>query len=367
MQIWIVNVGDIKPMEFPLSFFMDYAWNPGKIGPTDLQQYTEQWCTDQFGPTHAKEIATIISQYAKFNGRRKPELLDERTYDALLTYEAFQVTKDYKDLLAKAENINAALPPAYRDAYFQLVLHPVRACSNLQEMYFAVARNRYAALEGNPAANQWADEVRRLYVNDSLITKQYHQLSNGKWNHMMSQTHIGYTYWQQPPIQRMPEVRNISTDPNYTLPVLVIPEIKSAESLIPANTVKPSFFEQEGYVSIEADHFSKAVNSKEIRWQVLPDHGRTGSAVTAFPVTATRQVPVGNAPHLQYDIYLLDSGSFKLSAYFSPTLNIHHNKDGLQYAISVDDEKPQVISLNADDSSVQVWQKWVADNISTAY
>jgi hypothetical protein len=27
-QLWLVNVGDIKPMEFPLQFFMDYAWNP---------------------------------------------------------------------------------------------------------------------------------------------------------------------------------------------------------------------------------------------------------------------------------------------------------------------------------------------------
>ena len=27
-RIWIVNVGDIKPMEFPIQFFMDYAWNP---------------------------------------------------------------------------------------------------------------------------------------------------------------------------------------------------------------------------------------------------------------------------------------------------------------------------------------------------
>ena len=70
-QIWIVNVGDIKPMEFPISFFLDYAWNPEKIGADDLQKYTEQWAAEQFGNKYAKEIAEIISKYTKYNGQKK--------------------------------------------------------------------------------------------------------------------------------------------------------------------------------------------------------------------------------------------------------------------------------------------------------
>src|SRR5690606_32776492 len=66
-QIWIVNVGDIKPMEFPISFFLDYAWDPDKIGPDDIQTYGEQWAAAQFGPKHAKEIAEILALYAKYN------------------------------------------------------------------------------------------------------------------------------------------------------------------------------------------------------------------------------------------------------------------------------------------------------------
>src|SRR5262249_22684153 len=30
--VWVVNVGDLKPMEFPISFFLDYAWHPDRIG-----------------------------------------------------------------------------------------------------------------------------------------------------------------------------------------------------------------------------------------------------------------------------------------------------------------------------------------------
>jgi endonuclease/exonuclease/phosphatase family metal-dependent hydrolase len=97
-DIWIVNVGDIKPMEFPISFFLDYAWNPEKIGADDLQKYTGQWAAAQFGNEHAEEIADIISKYGKYNGRRKPELLDDKTYN-LDNYNEFKnVVKDYNDL-----------------------------------------------------------------------------------------------------------------------------------------------------------------------------------------------------------------------------------------------------------------------------
>ena len=74
-QIWIVNVGDFKPMEFPISFWLDYAWNPEKIGADDLQKYTEQWAADQFGSKHAKEIADIISKYRNTMAEENPNCL----------------------------------------------------------------------------------------------------------------------------------------------------------------------------------------------------------------------------------------------------------------------------------------------------
>src|SRR6185295_1420824 len=79
-QIWIVNVGDLKPMEFPISFFLDYAWNPDRLPAQDLGAYTERWAERQFGSEHAAEIADMLAKYTKYNGRRKPELLAPGTY-----------------------------------------------------------------------------------------------------------------------------------------------------------------------------------------------------------------------------------------------------------------------------------------------
>jgi hypothetical protein len=123
-----------------------------------------------------------------------------------------------------------------------------------------------------------------------------------------------------------------------------------------------SFSEREGYVSIEANYYTKAVNTNGITWTVLPDLGRTGSAITPYPVTAPLQTPGGTAPHLEYDVYLTSGDSVKVMAYFSPTLNFH-NDEGLKYAVSIDNDQPQIITLNKDDNNNRVWEGWVANNI----
>lgn len=360
-EIWIVNVGDIKPMEFPISFFLDYAWNPEKIGPEALQAYTENWAANQFGGEHAAAIAEILTKYATYNSRRKPELLDANTY-SLATYEWGKVVYDYKELLKKATAIGQALPTTSQDAYFQLVLHPVNACANLYEMYYNVALNKAANANNLPGANVYADKVKELYGNDSIITAQYHRLNNGKWNHMMSQTHIGYTYWQQPNNQVMPEVKYMTGDNASRLPDGGVKDVAAAS--IPEGVTGNVFYEEElSGVSIGADHYTRAINTPVIKWQVLPDHGRTGSAITPFPVTARPQVPGGNSPHLEYDIYTFSKGEATINTYFSPTLNFHNTAEGLQYAISIDDEAPQIISINKEDNNVRTWEKWVANNI----
>lgn len=362
-RIWIVNVGDIKPMEFPISFFLDYAWNPEKIGANDLQGYSQQWAGDQFGKQYAKDIADLLNQYAKYNARRKPELLDAKTY-SLGTGEWQTIVNDYNNLLKKAEDINHTLPSAYKDAYFQLVLHPIKACANLNELYYNVALNENAYANKWVTSNNYANKVKELYANDSLITEEYHRVNNGKWHHMMSQTHIGYTYWQQPERQKMPEVHYIS--PEAALREKGLYRISPKIAEIPQGTTGNVFYEEEKKgVSIAADHYTRAINTNAITWKILPDHGRTGSAITAFPVTAAVQKPGSNAPHLEYEIYTYSTGNVSINTYHSPTLNFHNTEEGLQYAVSIDDETPKIISINKEDKTTGsgIWNKWVSENI----
>ena len=361
-DIWIVNVGDIKPMEFPISFWCDFAWNPERTGPEDVRKYTETWAAAQFGKEQAGEIAGILTRYTRYNSRRKPELLDDRTYSLDHYGEFDRVKKEYNDLLKEAESIKTKLPGKYHDAYFQLALHPVKAMSNLYDLYYYVARNKKAFDQKEISTNAYADSAKAAFKKDSLISQEYHLLNNGKWNHMMSQTHIGYTSWQQPDFNIMPEVRYLA-EGSKAPPVEKAPDHQKAT--VPANITGKVFYEHDKQVSMHARNFTKAVNSNGITWQILPDLGKFDDAVTTMPVTAPVQVPGDNAPHLQYDFYTYSAGEFAITAYFSPSLNFHFTEDGLQYAISVDDEAPQIISLNKEDkdSISGIWNTWVAEGI----
>lgn len=363
-DIWIVNVGDIKPMEYPISFFLDYAWNPDKIGVNDLEMYAQKWSEQQFGKKYAKEIASVISRYSKYNSRRKPEMVDHNTYS--FNYGEWpNVVNTYNKALKDAEHIGNNLGPEYHDAYFQLVLHPVKASANLNEMYYNIALNRAAYQQKLAAANAYADTAKALYVKDSLISLQYNQLNGGKWNHMMDQKHIGYTSWQEPRFQKMPEVKYVPADsvqekdssPSVT---------DIAQSVIPEGVTGNAFYEsEESGVSISAEHFSRVINGNGITWKVIPDLGRTGSAITIFPATAPAQPVNKTSAHVEYDFYTMSKGDFSVNCYFAPTLNFLNTTEGLQYAIAIDDESPQIISTNKENQATEggIMYKWVGENI----
>ena len=206
-DLWIVNVGDIKPMELPMSFFLDLAWDPEAISADGLPDYYLRWAAQQFGHEHAQAIAEMLALYTKYNARRTPEMLAPGTYSVANYREADRVLEDYKRLAASARELHARLPAAQRPAFFQLVLFPIEACANLNEMYVAAGKNAFYAERGAASANYYADKVRELFDRDAELTRQFHEdLLGGKWNHMMSQTHIGYTSWAHPPLNRMPAV-----------------------------------------------------------------------------------------------------------------------------------------------------------------
>jgi hypothetical protein len=209
-RMWIVNVGDLKPMEVPIEFFLSYAWNPAAWPAERLPDYLKLWAAREFSPEYADDIADIVAKYTKYNGRRKPEQLEPGTYSQVNYNEAARVTAEYKDLAARANKIDAALPSEQRDAFFQLVQYPVNAGAVVNEMYTLAAQNQLYARQGRAFTNDLAERVRGLFKQDAELARQYMEdVSDGKWNHMMSQTHLGYTYWNQPPRNVMPPVSEL--------------------------------------------------------------------------------------------------------------------------------------------------------------
>ena len=212
-RIWIVNVGDLKPMELPTDFFLRMAWNPDAFNADNLQQFTTDWAAQQFGAAQAPAIASLLQTYTAHNGRRKPEAIEPGSYSILHYAEAERISTELAQAEALADKVQQQLTAQLQDAYIQLVSHPLKASRAVFELNRAVAMNQLHAQQGRASTNYWAGRVKYWFDTDANLTAQYHSLGNGRWNHMMSQPHIGFTYWRNPPANLMPVVSVASPMP----------------------------------------------------------------------------------------------------------------------------------------------------------
>ncbi|HUW91976.1 MAG TPA: glycosyl hydrolase 115 family protein [Bacteroidales bacterium] len=460
-RIWIVNVGHFKGYEFPLQYFMSLAWNTEAPENSDLTGYTRQWAEGTFGKEHGNEIADLIANYTRFNGRRKPELLSPFTYSLVNYREAEKVVDDYKALAARSEEIYTKLPEEMRDAYYQLVLFPIKACALVNELYVTAGKNALFAKQGRAMTNEMALKTERLFTADTSLMGYYNRsFAGGKWNHFMDQSHLGYTNWADPPFNSLRAIKlnTIEIPDSAALGVAVegseeawpgpesIPElpefdifnkqeqfielfnkgdksfsftaasespwillseltgtvksdkrllvtidwdkvpvgrkegfikIKGAgsEVAIRIKTFNPAeprqetlrgFVEAQGYVSVEAEHYTLNRDAGQGRWERIEDYGKTLSAMRATTaVDAPPAVPGKDSPCLEYQMYLFSTGEIETVLNVAPTLNFIPGRD-LRIGVSFDDETPQIITavpgnFNAQNGNA-VWEKSVMNN-----
>jgi hypothetical protein len=369
-NLWIVNVGDIKPEEVPLEFFLTMAWNPEAMTKAGLNDYLCRWAKREFGEKHAADIADIVAKYAKYNGRRKPELLEPGTFSLDNYGEADRVLAEWQDIAKRAEKIYAKLPKESRAAFYQLVLYPAKASAVVNELYIVVAKNRAYAKRNDPRANEFAKRARELFAEDQAMSDYYNNtLAGGKWKHMMDQTRIGYTSWQQPNKNMMPEVVEVAVGTGTRSSNSARPDSglrKRAKLGLRAPKNWRGFMEQDGYVSIEAEHFTRKTDTATARWEVLPDHGNTLSAMTIFPVTAPSITPPNNSPSLEYQMWLTSTGAVEVTTILSPALNFDPTRP-VRIAVSFDDAAPQIITVvpkgyTAGDGN-RDWEESVKNNV----
>ena len=460
-RLWVVNVGDIKPQELPISAFLDQAWDPDAADLEWITAYPARWAAEQFGPAHAQAIGEIVTGYTRLNARRKPELVDAGTWSLVHDREAGRVLAEWDALVAQVQALAHEIPAGHRDAWYQLVEYPVLASANLNHLHVAVGRNRLYAAQGRASANAWAAKARGLFARDAELQRVYEQeIAGGKWIHMMSQPRIGYTHWQSPPRNVLPALASVDPpekgvtgvaiegDP-VAYPALLrrprLPELDpvaaptrdvvvfnrgqapipfTATSRAPWLQVSPTsgevtdeqpltlqidwdalpegrhegiiyirgqdwtevsvtvpvhkppahrgargFVEGNGVVAIEAEHHARAVAPAGAQWQVIPNLGRTLSAVTAWPATGAPLVPGGDGARLEYPVVMDVDGEVEVRVLVSPTLDVRH-RGGLRYALSIDDEPPTVVTVRLDptpgDRDFTAWEAAVIDNAHIA-
>lgn len=191
-KIWILNVGDIKPIEYQTELFLDMAWN--------IDQFTEGGGSDhlcnflkrEFGETTGEDLLPVMMEHYRLSYIRKPEFMGNTREEEYHT-NAYRIVKDmpwsrsyinkrledYQVISDKVEKLASRIQRDRRDAYFQLVKYPVQATAEMNKkmLYAQFARHGEMNWNKSDAAYDSIASLTRIY-NIGIR-------NNGKWHRMM--------------------------------------------------------------------------------------------------------------------------------------------------------------------------------------
>ncbi len=323
-RIWIINVGDLKPKEMPISFIMDYAWEPDNdFEPNNV--WLRQWTRSMLGSTAAEDAdkcADIIADYSKYNLWRKPEV----QVPGLFNYpEMMRLNNLWQSVVLRCEALKERIPADAQDAFYQLVYYPAVASAGVAMMY-------NAATMGDSLT------VCDLMEKDKRLTDYYNkQLAGGKWDGMMQDNHIGYTQWSIPKENRHPMSLGYKVD----YPLLY------------------SFANPSMEYSISAMDYDSISYSKypAYSWMPMWGLGRGKGCMGAYNVM--KEYPAdGSGPKLEYDINAqctmhnaqsaaacdstANNCALKIAIGILPTQDVVPSR-GLRLGVQIDDQPMQVI------------------------
>lgn len=332
-QIWIANVGDLKPAEIGTEFFLQLAWDVQRWQPDSIGDFLVSWAAREFGPDGAQEIAAIMNDYYQLNFSRKPEHLqwwlpkEDPRPSPLSETEITARLAAFASLVARVAVIEAGLPATKRAAFYQLVAYPVRGAALANERYF------YGELAARAAGDpELVAKAASAHTQLQDATRWFNEeLSGGKWRHLMQLEPADADWrgmriapWSQPDF-----CASSKTVKTPAIPVLWT---------LPATTDNPA------------------------RWTKIPGLGRSARAMTVLPTTApvrTWQRAL-DAPQVSGAFTIAQAGRYRVTFSLLPTHPLVAGR-GLRFAFALADGPPQAVTREIQDGG-PAWAQGVLNN-----
>jgi hypothetical protein len=234
-KLWVVNVGDIKPAEIDIEFFMQLAWDVSSRDNHNTHEFLRQWATREFGSEFAPQIADIMRKHYELGYARRPEnmlmynnpskeqlgwwVFPKDDYENMAKYhgrkdelmwdffsidnyndEAQKRIDDYDALINQVDKIYHSLPKEYKDAFFETVVYNVKgaALHNMKILYAQKSiaygeQKRASAASYASLAQQAENNLFKLinHYNRELVTV------GAKWDRMASLPGPWAAQWHQ--------------------------------------------------------------------------------------------------------------------------------------------------------------------------
>ncbi|MWB94047.1 glycosyl hydrolase [Flavobacterium sp. GA093] len=331
-KMWIVNVGDIKPAEYDIELFLDMAWDINSVKSDGLHQYLQNWASREFSSKVASEVSTVFEEYYRLAFIRKPEYMGwsqtEPTTPVKLSdftdEEALERIKRYDNLIQKIDQLTAAVPEERKNAWFQLVVYPVKGAAYMNHKFL------YWNLAAKTSDVKLKEKYQKLssegFEKIKELTAFYNEeMSNGKWNHMMS---------MHP--RNLPVFDSIKENP-----IVKEEDLKS--------TSKP-------VIAIQGKDFIAKKENKNYKWKSINGLGFSNNAITLFPFE--HSYFKAEKPSISYEFEINKAGDYSIEIHFLPT---HSNNFDNEIGVEIDGKKTQSFSINTKDRDKN-WKENVLRN-----
>ncbi len=446
-KLWVVNVGDIKPAEVDIEYFMDLAWNITPSSKSEARRFLMQWASREFGERYSVAIADLMEKHYELNFARRPEHMVMQAPGSTIKWDWFSLVNHsdeaqlradaFEKLIKQVEALYDSLPVERKDSFYQTVLYNVK-CAALHNMKVIYAQKSavYGA-EGRASAAEYALKARNAA---SEITKVINHYNTGlvtvgsKWNYMASLPGPWGgqgRQWDMPPLsdfdgrggaalglglegggkdsvadlssytrgRRFIDLFNTGQSPLSWKAITSEPWLKLDQTsgrftseqrlwisvdwnrapkgkglnavvdfetnggnrrirvpifnpALPERDKVIGFVESHGYVSMEAEHYTRKQDRKGAAWQEIEGVGRNGTCMAAVPSTVPSQtLPaaiLASSPMLEYDIYLFKAGEFELDVECLPTHPATRDR-GIRLAVSMDNSPLEILAGRGGD------------------
>ena len=214
-RIWLLNVGDIKPCEFAMEFFLDLAYDYDSFNFENVATAHGDWLADIFGGEHREELRAIMDEYYRLSFTSKPEymgwgfewntrhgkheIVTDTDYSFANYREADRRLENYATLGVRSQQLYDMLSEEAKAAYFQLVHYPVRGCEEMNTFLLLAQKNRWYASQGRSSAMLMGEKSMASYDELARLTEEYNSLLGGKWANFMSIKHGSTAHYFEPP------------------------------------------------------------------------------------------------------------------------------------------------------------------------
>lgn len=241
-RYWLLNVGDIKPMEVETQMFMDMAYDFSAFSYDNANRYQAQWLAGLYGKEHLDNLQYILDNYYRLAWDRKPEYMgyeiewdspeNSRLHDTDFSFETSSAQKrlqQYQDICFAIDQIEEAISPELRPSFFEMLGYSVHSAYQMNRKFL------YAQANHETGLGTYADQSRDANKQLQRLIDRYQSLFGGKWNHMLSEIAPGFTALYQ----NMPDLVDAPTDA-YRLPDEQLhPELSHKIDLSNINVTEP--------------------------------------------------------------------------------------------------------------------------------